>query len=347
MCQDNIFIVMNIKKIIKEEMDDFEWARYTTEEHIPKVGDTVRCKEGYNANPISKTYGGRGYKPNKEFIIRDILEATKFDSRVVLWPDDGGNGVYAHAVEVIDLNITESDDFDWAKNIEPMKPFDIKSNYMVTGVPPGDVGTKVLDKLYELYGEEFIDKNKRRINVLNNNNIQEYGGPIVIYMDYETGVGYDYIYTNWDYDDSERVTEDDEEYGIQYTYNQFLNLQTQDQLTESDDFDWASDVTPFDIGPLTVIWLDTEQTPELLEKLYHHMEKANVQTRSPGYRPTELKDMANLKGRVYLKLYKNESGVMVHGYGSDKDTYYDYQYDNVADYLKGKPYKELYLSQML
>ena len=77
------------------------------------------------------------------------------------------------------------------------------------------------------------------------------------------------------------------------------------------------------------------------------MEKANVQTRSPGYRPTELKDMANLKGRVYLKLYKNESGVMVHGYGSDKDTYYDYQYDNVADYLKGKPYKELYLSQML
>ena len=122
------------------------------------------------------------------------------------------------------------DDFEWAKNIEPMKPFDIKSNYMITGVPPEDVETKVLDKLYELYGEEFIDKNKRRINVLNNNNIQEYGGPIVIYMDYETGVGDDYIYTYWDYDDSERVTEDDEDYGIQYTYNQFLNLQTQDQL---------------------------------------------------------------------------------------------------------------------
>lgn len=123
----------------------------------------------------------------------------------------------------------EIDDFEWARNIEPMEPFDVKSTYMITGVPPLDVETKVLNKLYELYGEEFIDKNKRRINVLDNNNILLYGGPIVIYVDYEEGYD-DFIYTNWDYDDSERVTEDDGEYGIHYTYNQFLNLQTQDQL---------------------------------------------------------------------------------------------------------------------
>ncbi len=334
---------MNIKKIIKEEMGDFDWAS-DVNDYEPKVGDTVRCKEGYSANPKSKIYGGRGYKPNREFTVHRVTEATNFDSRVILWPDDGGHGVYAHAVEVIDFNITESDDFDWASDVEPFKPFDITTNYMVTGVPSEDVETKVLDKLYELYGEEYIDENKRTISVLDNQHIAEYDGPIVLYVKYDGG----YIATGWDYDDYDRITQEDKYYEFKYTYNQFLNQSTQDQLTESDDFDWASDVTPFDIGPLTVIWLDTEQTPELLEKLYHHLKKANVQTRSPGYnRPIELKDMVDLRSKVYLKLYKNESGEMLQGYGSYKDVFYEYEYDNVADYLKGKPYKELYLSQML
>ena len=345
MCQVNIFIVMNIKKIVKEEMGDFDWAS-DVGDYEPKVGDTVRCKEGYNSNFLSPMFGGSGYKLNKVFIVNRITEATEFESRVILWPEDGDNGVYSHAVEVIDFNITESDDFDWVGDVEPFKPFDVTSNYMVTGVPSRDVETTLLDKLYELYGKEFIDENKRRINVLDNGHVENHDGPIVLYVDYETGVGDDYIYTNWDYDDDERITSDDVN-RTKYTYKQFLELSINTQITESDDFDWASDVTPFDIGPLTVIWLDTEQTPELLEKLYHHMKKANVQTRSPGYRPIELKDMVNLKGKVYLKLYKNESGVMVQGYGSAKYAYHEYQYANVADYLKGKPYKELYLSQML
>jgi hypothetical protein len=342
MCQVNIFIVMNIKKIIKEDMGDFDWAS-DVGEYEPKVGDTVRCKEGYSTNPKSKIYGGRGYKPNREFIIHRITEATNFDSRVILWPDDGGHGVYLHTVEVIDLNMTESDDFDWASDVEPFKPFDVTSNYMVTGVPSRDIETTLLNKLYELYGEELIDGSKRRINVLDNGHIDEYDGPIVLYVNYGDG----YIATGWDYDDYDRITEDDKYYEFEYTYDEFLNQSTQDQLTESDDFDWASDVTPFDIGPLTVIWLDTEQTPELLEKLYHHMKKAKVQTRSPKPRPIELKDLVNLKGKVYLKLYKNESGLMLQSYGSTKDTFYEYEYVHVAEYLKGKPYKELYLSQML
>ena len=40
MCQVNIFIVMNIKKIIKEEIDDFEWAKDIEPSNFT-VGDCI------------------------------------------------------------------------------------------------------------------------------------------------------------------------------------------------------------------------------------------------------------------------------------------------------------------
>jgi hypothetical protein len=244
----------------------------------------------------------------------------------------------------------EMGNFDWASDVEPMVPFNVKSDYMITGVPSKEVETKFLDKLYELYGKEFIDKNKKHIRILDNQYINNYDGPIVIYVSYDEMYG-GYISNGWDYDDHERITDSDKDYEFKYTYNQFLNQSTQDQLTESDDFDWASDVSPFDIGPLTVVWLDTEMTPELIEKLYHQMKKANVHTRGidDDERPVELKDLDILKHNIYqyIKFYKGETGLMYYGYGSTKDIYEKYQYNNVADHLVGKPYKEIYLSQML
>lgn len=242
----------------------------------------------------------------------------------------------------------EMGDFDWASDVEPFKPFNVKSDYMITGVPSKEVETKFLDKLYELYGKEFIDKNKRRFVVLDNERINDYDELIVIYVSYDEMYG-GYISTGWDYDDDERITDSDKDYEFKYTYNEFLNQSTQDQLTESNDFDWASDVSPFEIEPLTVIWLDTEMTPELIEKLYHEMKKANVHTRSGGGRPVELGDLDVLKHvqYLYIKFYKGETGQMYFGYGSTKDIYNQYKYDGVIDYLVGKPYKEIYLNQML
>jgi hypothetical protein len=40
-----------------------------------------------------------------------------------------------------------------------------------------------------------------------------------------------YIATGWDYDDYDRITEDDKYYEFEYTYDEFLNQSTQDQLT--------------------------------------------------------------------------------------------------------------------
>lgn len=82
-------------------MNDFEWARYTTDEYIPKVGDRVRCKSGFDEvffGPES-TWGGLGYVCDMEFTISRITEKND-GPLVVLWPDRG-DGVYLQAVEFV------------------------------------------------------------------------------------------------------------------------------------------------------------------------------------------------------------------------------------------------------
>lgn len=66
-----------------------------------KVGDKVRCLPGYRrgagvpGGPIYYSQaGGHGYQEGKEFIIYCITGA-------VLWPEGGGNGVYARACELV------------------------------------------------------------------------------------------------------------------------------------------------------------------------------------------------------------------------------------------------------
>ena len=75
-------------------MNDFEWARYTTEEYIPMVGDKVICVPYYD-----RRLGGAGYEPNKVFVVNKILISSK--GHQILFPL-GGLGVYEQAVELYD-----------------------------------------------------------------------------------------------------------------------------------------------------------------------------------------------------------------------------------------------------
>jgi hypothetical protein len=138
---------MNIKKIIREEIEgfldssdeDWDWANKIPALYIPRVGDKVRIKSGFNSDDDVKhspphyieiddvNYGGGSYN---QFTTDDILEVTSItgllydgndihDNKVdeatmdniyhskvtdrrgwIIWVN-GGNGLWSDAVEYI------------------------------------------------------------------------------------------------------------------------------------------------------------------------------------------------------------------------------------------------------
>ena len=67
-----------------------------------KKGDKVRCKPGYTTNEHydeGDMCAGGGYESHKEFILKSFDSTTG-----IVWPEDGGSGVYAHAVEYAGYN---------------------------------------------------------------------------------------------------------------------------------------------------------------------------------------------------------------------------------------------------
>lgn len=64
-----------------------------------KIGDVVICISGYvNKHGIDNIniYGGLGYEEDKVFTISNITGTAAVG---ILWPADGSNGVYSHAVK--------------------------------------------------------------------------------------------------------------------------------------------------------------------------------------------------------------------------------------------------------
>lgn len=75
--------------------------KLVTIDNLPKIGDKVKCSPGFsggNGSHGDYTYGGGGYKSDKIFIVGKI--STDYD-RPVIWPNDGGSGVYYNALEYV------------------------------------------------------------------------------------------------------------------------------------------------------------------------------------------------------------------------------------------------------
>lgn len=106
---------MNLKKIIKENLDDLQWIKDIVGQTF-NIGDTVICKPGFGKVWGEWEYGGLGYKEGKIFTIRDISPDGE-----VLWPEpeDDPYGVYAKAVELYseEKMVKENDDLDWIREI--------------------------------------------------------------------------------------------------------------------------------------------------------------------------------------------------------------------------------------
>ena len=110
---------MNIKKIIREEMDDLQWMKdVKPAEHVTRnnvyVGMNVRlCPESkYIERNINNPIGVYG-------VITDVFIDRQSHHIYVDWVN-GGTNAYDFDTDLIRVdNINESDDFDWAKDIKP------------------------------------------------------------------------------------------------------------------------------------------------------------------------------------------------------------------------------------
>ena len=113
---------MNLRKIIKEEVNDFEdlsWIDKISDKWGPKVGDKFICKPGFSRSAVSHEYGGAAYIPGKVYTIQSIVknEIGDYDGNTVLFTTGNGNGVYKKAAEPYFDYLRESyGDFDWSEN---------------------------------------------------------------------------------------------------------------------------------------------------------------------------------------------------------------------------------------
>lgn len=99
---------MNIKKIIREEMDDMEWIREAPmslpKDHKPKEGSIMICIPGFteewntyeypSLSSDDPKYGGGGYEEGKVITVERVAGGD----RTVVWPDGGGHGIYVDAL---------------------------------------------------------------------------------------------------------------------------------------------------------------------------------------------------------------------------------------------------------
>jgi len=65
-----------------------------------KIGDKVRCLPGFRSSDSGDDRGGHGYKEGYEFIISSMNNPIEDGSRV-LWPRDGGCGVWSNTVQLV------------------------------------------------------------------------------------------------------------------------------------------------------------------------------------------------------------------------------------------------------
>ena len=96
--------------MMEEEMDELDWIRKAPvslpKDHKPKEGSIMICIPGfteewnnskYNAAGFDPNYGGGGYQEGKVITVDSTTSWGKED-RTVVWPKEGGYGVYVDAL---------------------------------------------------------------------------------------------------------------------------------------------------------------------------------------------------------------------------------------------------------
>lgn len=95
--------------MMEEEMDDMDWIKDAPvsipKNHKPKEGSTMICIPGfteewewdnhkYNTASDDPKYGGAGYKEGRVITVSRVVGGD----RTVVWPSEGGNGIYVDAL---------------------------------------------------------------------------------------------------------------------------------------------------------------------------------------------------------------------------------------------------------
>lgn len=116
----------------------------------------------------------------------------------------------------------EINDFEWARDVVPNVQHVKTEEYIIYGVPHTDFNTVVYNKFCKLYGKDYIDEliHDGSINIFHNPNIDIGGEEFIsfIVMPYKDG-GIDMCL--WGYFGSD--------YGPQYSYTEFLNMELIDE----------------------------------------------------------------------------------------------------------------------
>jgi hypothetical protein len=92
---------MNIKRIIREEIEGLDWMLNISDEWEPRLGDKFICKPGFSRDYMSNNYGGSAYIEGRIYTIHDISINHDNDDNTVLFTleDPNHNGVYKKAAE--------------------------------------------------------------------------------------------------------------------------------------------------------------------------------------------------------------------------------------------------------
>jgi hypothetical protein len=92
---------MNIKRIIVEEVGEFEWIKNISDEWEPNIGDKFICKPGFTRDYMSDKYGGAAYVEGRVYTIHDVSINYDNDDHTVLFTEEypHHHGVYKKASE--------------------------------------------------------------------------------------------------------------------------------------------------------------------------------------------------------------------------------------------------------
>jgi hypothetical protein len=94
-----------LKHIYEMDGNDIPWAspyrlglgvhRFVTKDNLPKPGDKVRCLLTLPPGIASAA----GYIPGRIITVHRI---SQIENRPIIWPTEGGNGIYFDMLEYID-----------------------------------------------------------------------------------------------------------------------------------------------------------------------------------------------------------------------------------------------------
>jgi hypothetical protein len=153
------------------------------------------------------------------------------------------------------------------------------------------------------------------------------------------------------WDDIEHfINDEDENFQTVSKINgrEFFNLPYQkENITESDDFDWVRDIkpNPFNDSYVVVFIDDLNVTANEIGALAGLAQDVGVISRDWDLLVTTLTRYANTSPEAYFKVYIDSMGQKRCAYGSEREFFEDYMWDDV--YERRPRYKEYKLKDII